>query len=136
MNEQHTRRRLYRDVENGKLGGVCAGLANYFGLEIWLVRILVLAAFFMGFGFIVPIYFAAWLILDPMPAQQVDDEQEPIRVKTRSWRAGSRPAEALDVVERRFAELEKRLQQMERFVTSEKFRLHRAFKDLGRRNYR
>lgn len=37
--ENNTRipRRLYRDMENSKLGGVCAGLAKYFGVEaVWL----------------------------------------------------------------------------------------------------
>ncbi len=37
--ENNTRipRRLYRDIENSKLGGVCAGLAKYFGVEaVWL----------------------------------------------------------------------------------------------------
>ena len=37
--ESNTRipRRLYRDMENSKLGGVCAGLAKYFGVEaVWL----------------------------------------------------------------------------------------------------
>ena len=30
-------RRLYRDLENSKLGGVCAGLGKYFGVEaVWL----------------------------------------------------------------------------------------------------
>ena len=30
-------RRLYRDLENSKLGGVCAGLAKYFGIEaVWI----------------------------------------------------------------------------------------------------
>ena len=30
-------RRLYRDLENSKLGGVCAGLARYFGVEaVWI----------------------------------------------------------------------------------------------------
>lgn len=30
-------RRLYRDLENSKLGGVCAGLAKYFGVEtVWI----------------------------------------------------------------------------------------------------
>ncbi|WP_133152586.1 PspC domain-containing protein, partial [Vibrio sp. 10N.261.52.A1] len=37
-------RDLYRDPINGKLSGVCAGLANYFGLEVWLVRIMVISA--------------------------------------------------------------------------------------------
>ncbi|MEZ8138402.1 PspC domain-containing protein, partial [Vibrio splendidus] len=41
-------RELYRDPINGKLSGVCAGLANYFGLEVWLVRILVISAALLG----------------------------------------------------------------------------------------
>ncbi len=33
------RRRLYRDLANKRLGGVCAGLGNYFGLEVSWLRI-------------------------------------------------------------------------------------------------
>ncbi|MDN3683486.1 PspC domain-containing protein [Vibrio sinaloensis] len=42
---------LYRDTVNGKITGVCAGLANYFGLETWLVRILVISAALLGGSF-------------------------------------------------------------------------------------
>lgn len=31
-------RRLYRDMERARLGGVCAGLAKYFDVEVWWVR--------------------------------------------------------------------------------------------------
>lgn len=44
-------RDLYRDPINGKLSGVCAGLANYFGLEVWLVRIMVISAALLGGSF-------------------------------------------------------------------------------------
>ena len=33
-------RRLYRDMESGKLGGVCAGIANYFEKDVTLIRLL------------------------------------------------------------------------------------------------
>ncbi len=36
-------RRFYRDAEQGKLGGVCAGLANYFDIDPVWVRLLVFA---------------------------------------------------------------------------------------------
>lgn len=36
-------RRLYRDMENGKLGGVCAGLANYFDTDPTWIRLAVFA---------------------------------------------------------------------------------------------
>ncbi len=33
-------RRLYRNMESGKLGGVCAGIANYFDKDVTLIRLL------------------------------------------------------------------------------------------------
>ncbi|MEK0422231.1 MAG: hypothetical protein RLZ95_141 [Bacteroidota bacterium] len=38
--ESTTQKRLYRDEQNKILGGVCSGIANYFGLEPLLVRVL------------------------------------------------------------------------------------------------
>lgn len=71
---------LYRDPENGKIAGVCAGIAEYFKLETWLVRILTVTAFFLMAGpFVVVTYIAAWFILDKKPANANDihsgDEQ-------------------------------------------------------------
>ncbi len=40
-------RRLYRDMENGKLGGVCAGLANYFDTDPTWMRLAVFAPLFV-----------------------------------------------------------------------------------------
>lgn len=40
-------RRLYRDMENGKLGGVCAGLANYFDADPTWIRLAVFAPLFV-----------------------------------------------------------------------------------------
>ncbi len=46
-------RRLYRDENDKILGGVCAGLANYFGIDIVIVRIIfVVLAISFGFGLI------------------------------------------------------------------------------------
>lgn len=60
---------LYRDPKNGKIGGVCAGIADYFNLETWFVRILTVTAFFLLAGpFILVTYIAAWFILDKKPA--------------------------------------------------------------------
>lgn len=38
-NNSRIPRRLYRDLENSKLGGVCAGLAKYFGVEVVWIRL-------------------------------------------------------------------------------------------------
>ncbi|MFT5277345.1 MAG: phage shock protein C [Glaciecola sp.] len=59
---------LYRDPKNGKIAGVCAGIAEYFKLETWLVRILVITAFFLMAGpFMFVTYVAAWFLLDKKP---------------------------------------------------------------------
>ena len=64
-------RRLYRDPRRGKIGGVCAGLARYFGLETWVVRCIALTGLiFMG-SIVVPAYLIAWVVLEKVP--RVDD---------------------------------------------------------------
>jgi phage shock protein PspC (stress-responsive transcriptional regulator) len=35
-----TKRLLYRDVENGKISGVCAGLSDYFDIDVTLIRVI------------------------------------------------------------------------------------------------
>lgn len=56
---------LYRDKKNGRIAGVCAGVADYFGIETWLVRILTVTAFLLAAGpFVLVAYIAAWFILD------------------------------------------------------------------------
>ncbi len=42
------RKKLYRDTDNKFIGGVCSGLANYFGINIWIPRVLFLLPF-LGF---------------------------------------------------------------------------------------
>lgn len=41
-------KKLVRDIKNKKLAGVCAGVANYFGLDVTLVRIIWLVLALMG----------------------------------------------------------------------------------------
>jgi phage shock protein PspC (stress-responsive transcriptional regulator) len=53
------RRRLYRDADNKVLGGVCAGFANYFNIDVVVVRVVWLVlGMFTGFGFI--LYLILW----------------------------------------------------------------------------
>ena len=63
-----SRGELYRNTSQGKLAGVCAGIADYFGWESWLVRILVVSGVLLGMGWFIVIYIAAWFILDKKPA--------------------------------------------------------------------
>lgn len=53
-------KRLYRDENNKILGGVCAGLANYFGIDTVVIRVIFVVLFFtFGFG-IIP-YIILWV---------------------------------------------------------------------------
>lgn len=42
-------RRLYRDVENSKLGGVCAGIAKYFGVDAVWIRLTIFSPLILCF---------------------------------------------------------------------------------------
>ena len=60
-------KRLMRSSTDKKIGGVCAGLADYFDLDPTVVRIIwLLAIFFAGTGFL--IYIVLWIALPLAPA--------------------------------------------------------------------
>ncbi len=52
------------DRSRGKIWGVCAGIANYFGIDATLVRIGFVAGTLIGFGSLLLVYIAIALIAD------------------------------------------------------------------------
>ncbi|MFL0356045.1 PspC domain-containing protein [Erythrobacter sp. GH1-10] len=52
------------DKRNGKLFGVCSGLANTTGIDATVWRIGLVVATLLGFGLTIPIYLAVALIAD------------------------------------------------------------------------
>ena len=68
--QPHVRQdRLARDTRNGKIAGVCAGFAHYLDVDVTLIRILWIAAFFCAGVGLIP-YIVAWIIMpkEPVPA--------------------------------------------------------------------
>jgi phage shock protein PspC (stress-responsive transcriptional regulator) len=66
-------RPLERDMYRSKIGGVCAGLANYLAMDVTMVRL----AFVLGVllcGLPIILYFVAWIV---MPR---NDERDSVRV--------------------------------------------------------
>lgn len=57
-------RRLTRDISNKMLGGVCSGVANYFGIDPTLVRI-IWAIMALGYGAGILAYIICWVIIPP-----------------------------------------------------------------------
>lgn len=53
-----------RDRANGKLFGVCAGLANRFGIEALWIRLGLVASVLLGFGWVILLYIIAAMIID------------------------------------------------------------------------
>ncbi|RVT99989.1 PspC domain-containing protein [Mucilaginibacter limnophilus] len=59
-------KKLYRDEQRKKIGGVCAGVAEYFGVDVSIVRVIFLAAFiFKGAGLV--LYGILWIVLPKKP---------------------------------------------------------------------
>lgn len=147
---------LYRNVEQGKIAGICAGIADYFGWEIWLVRILLVSGVLFGMPFSTTFfifsYIAAWFILNKAPKksartdygvnensygqsqsnqkQHADVIDESIKVKARVWQAGEPAKQALYDISRKFRLLERKVQAMEQYVTSTEFDVSREINKL------
>jgi len=115
--ERKNPHRLYRDKENAMLAGVCAGLANYFGLCRKGLRIVVAISAIFFFPFVVPAYIILAIILPAKPVDLYKDESQ-----EKFWRGVSMaPSDVFSNLSHRFRELDVRLQKMEAFVTSKEF---------------
>lgn len=80
-------RRLFRNMDERVLGGVCSGLGTYFGIDKVLFRILFLIFFFLGFigfddgpyfGFSVLGYICLWIA---MPAARTAEQKREMKGK-------------------------------------------------------
>ena len=126
-------RELYRDPINGKLSGVCAGLANYFGLEVWLVRIMVISAALLGGSFLVILaYLAMTFMIEKQPRRYVDElkSKQEHTLKQKPWEQGQTPEFLLNTLESDFEKIERDVRNIEAYVTSDTFRVNREFKNM------
>jgi len=74
-------KKLYRDIDNKYIGGVCAGLEHYLGFDaLWIRLIFILLAVFTGFGFIA--YILLWILVPEAAttAQKLDMTGEPVNI--------------------------------------------------------
>ena len=123
-----TRHRLWRNTDRGVLAGVCAGIADYIGVEPIVVRLVAVLCLVFFFPPTIVVYVNLALVLRPKPpALYASADEEAF------WRGvGIAPADTLHSLKRKFADLEARLGRMESQVASGDFELHRSFRDLGR----
>jgi len=128
LNDQPaSRTRFYRDKRHGKVNGICAGIADYTGFDVTLVRICMLAALFLSSGSIIPIYFiAGWISpVKPRGLDYSDSEDK------RFWQGvRASPARSARDIRSRFRDIDRRLADIESYVTSENRTLAREIEQL------
>ena len=66
---QPTQRTLVRSRDGKVLAGVCAGFADYTGLDVTLIRIVLVAATIFGVGTPILLYVVGWALMPERPEQ-------------------------------------------------------------------
>ena len=122
-----SRTRFYKDKRNGKVMGVCAGIADYTGFDVTIVRILLILGIFMGGGALIPIYFiAGWIAQDKPRELNTGDPEE-----QRFWQGVRQsPARTARDIRSRFREIDRRLGDVESYVLTNNRSLEREIEQL------
>jgi phage shock protein C len=115
------RTRFYLDSRNGKLFGVCAGIGDYLGINPIWVRITAVGVTVLGGGFItIPGYILALVVASKKPAELYD---EPLATQ-HFWRdVRTAPGRTIRDTRARFRDIDRRLSDVEAYVTSSNHRL-------------
>ena len=111
-------RKLWRIPQQGKVRGVCAGIAEYLDIPVRLLRVIVVLSLFLGlFMFTVVAYFILGYVLDEKPANASNEHQPSAR-------------ELLDELEKTLQSDERKVREVERYVTSETFSVRSRFRQI------
>jgi len=134
---------LYRDVENARIGGVCAGVARYFGLQTWTIRLGALTGLLFLPGIVFPAYWITYFIMDtpePTDASMAGRRGSSSRSQQPSTDAAAnnkrretfQPSRSLRYTNADLTQAELRLRRLESFVTSDQYELHRELTKIER----
>ena len=124
MNSPRTR--FYRDKINGKIFGVCAGIADYTGVDVLWVRLGAVALTFMGLGFIPFVYLGMGIFAPKKPGHLYVDGPE-----QRFWQGVRQsPGRTAREVRARFRDIDRRLADVELFYVSANPRLSEEIERL------
>lgn len=116
---------LYRDKQHAKLMGVCAGIADYTGINALWVR---LAALFLipTTGLVIPCYFIAGVLLNKKPAHLYVDQDE-----SKYWqRVRQSPKRTAREIRGKFREIDRRLAEVETYYVTSNPRLNAEIERL------
>jgi phage shock protein C len=107
------------------LFGVCAGIADYFGFDVTVTRVLIIVAALFSFPLLIIAYILLAILLPRKPFSIGEGSVDPVQRQVRSD-----PHDTLGSVRHRFRDLDSRLQRLEKYVTSNRFKLDREFRQL------
>jgi len=124
-NQQPQHTRFYRDKVNGKFMGVCAGIADYTGIDVlWVRLIFIVLAFSMGWPFLA--YFALGFLADKKPPRLYADPAE-----QKFWQGVRQsPSRTAREVRSSFRDIDRRLAEVEQFYVSGNPRLSAEIEKL------
>ncbi len=130
-------RDLYRDSGRAWLAGVCAGLARYFGVEPWVVRLVAISLFLFNAFLMFWAYVAGVVLLARRPrgnGQRYVSAAIEASDRSPAPELGSRlaPRPGMRSLRLRFADIEARTRRLEGYVTSREFALQREIAGLER----
>ena len=119
--------KLYKSPREGKVMGVCAGIADYLDIKVGVVRFLtVVGTLVTGIWFFVIAYFVMGMVLDAKPASLYDDDTE-----EEFWKQTRKaPDYTAAELRSRFRDIERRTNDMEAYMTSKRFKLERDLRAL------
>ncbi len=141
--QTYTPRAFYRSADRAVLGGVCAGVADYFGFNLCVLRFLAIIAFVCAMPMAVIAYLAAVFLIPARTGTGQERAPRPRR-KTRRERKFERkqarrearqqeyaaPNEAAIEVRTKCQSLDKRLAKLEKYITSSRYQLDREIRNL------
>ncbi|WP_417623865.1 envelope stress response membrane protein PspC [Paremcibacter congregatus] len=129
-NEPPRYNKIYLDKKNGKVCGVCAGIADYTGIDATIIRIVtILGLISPASGVVVIAYFLMCWLVDPKPKDLFESQKE-----DEFWKGvRTQPKNTIRDVRHKFREIERRLRAAEARVTSKEYRLHKEFEDLEKK---
>ena len=116
-----SRTTLYRDKQNAKLMGVCAGIADYTGINAMWVRLGFLGLIFTGIlsPIVLPLYFLAGLLLNKKPAHLYTDLEE-----QKYWQGVRQsPKRTAREIRSRMKDVDRRLSEVETYYVTSNPRL-------------
>ena len=109
-----SRTKFYLDKPNGKIKGVCAGVADYTGIDVTIVRVgFILLLFLTHFAAVLGYVLTAWLAPDrPVGLYQSEDD-------AKFWQGvRSNATRSTGEVRAKFRDLDRRLADIETHYTS------------------